>query len=241
MVKIDTQQQHTPEAVIGGDVRQFVKNNESNTFTKVNDSEDDDDMVEAHSPFAVDVIATRKKKKSKKSKSKKAKQNQSVGFLASSPLASAPGLRSSGTNRLSALESPAFGAGSKAPAFRGVSGYTDSFTEIGQTEPATVPIAKLYPDGKYPVGEIHAHPGDFNTYRVTSEEKRTLDRAGEELYEKLRQASEVHRHVRKFAQGLIKPGIKLTDLCTQLENKNRELVVEAGLAVRVFAVLCVCM
>ncbi|TYZ64857.1 hypothetical protein PybrP1_009839, partial [[Pythium] brassicae (nom. inval.)] len=58
--------------------------------------------------------------------------------------------------------------------------------------------------GKYPVGEIHAHSGDFNTYRVTSEEKRALDRAGEELYEKLRYTAEVHRHMYKFARGLIR-------------------------------------
>jgi methionyl aminopeptidase len=38
--------------------------------------------------------------------------------------------------------------------------------------------------------------------------------------------------VRKFAQSMIKPGIRLIDLCEQLENKNRELVEEAGFAVR---------
>ncbi|TYZ66316.1 hypothetical protein PybrP1_002263 [[Pythium] brassicae (nom. inval.)] len=211
-------------------VHKPTNNNESNTIKTVNGGDDDEDMTKALSLTAADVFATRKKKKAKKNKSNKAKKSQAAAFQATSALTSVPGPRSSGMNRLSVLESPAFGAGSKTPAFRGVSGYTDSFAKIGQTETATVPVATLYPDGKYPVGEIHAHPGDFNTYRVTSEEKRALDRAGEELYEKLRHAAEVHRHVRKFAQGLIKPGVKLIDLCTQLENKNRELVEEAGFA-----------
>ncbi|CAI5716819.1 unnamed protein product [Hyaloperonospora brassicae] len=120
--------------------------------------------------------------------------------------------------------------GSKAPPFRGVSGFTDSYVALGQTDPPTIPIEELYADGQYPEGEIQAHPGDFNTFRTTSEEKRALDRAQEDLYATVRHAAEVHRHVRKFAQSIIKPGVKLIDMCTQLENKNRELVVEAGFA-----------
>lgn len=127
--------------------------------------------------------------------------------------------------------------GSKAPPFRGVSGFTDSYVAVGQTDPPTIPIEELYADGQYPEGEIQAHPGDFNTFRTTSEEKRALDRAQEDLYATVRHAAEVHRHVRKFAQSIIKPGVKLIDMCTQLENKNRELVVEAGFAVRVVVLL----
>lgn len=103
---------------------------------------------------------------------------------------------------------------------------------VGQTDPPTIPIEKLFPDGHFPVSEIQEHPGDFNTFRRISEEKRALDRAQGDLYETLRHTAEVHRQVRNFAQGLIKPGVKLIDLCTQLENKNRQLVVEAGLDVR---------
>lgn len=120
--------------------------------------------------------------------------------------------------------------GCKSPPFRGVSGFTDSYIAVGQTEPPSIPVAKLFPNGKFPVGEIQDHPGDFNTYRKTSAEKRARERAEEDLYEKVRYASEVHRHVRKFAQSMIKPGIKLIELCEQLENKNRELVEEAGFA-----------
>lgn len=126
--------------------------------------------------------------------------------------------------------------GYKVPPFRGVSGFTDSYVAVGQTDPPTIPIEQLYPDGQYPEGELQVHPGDFNTFRSTSEEKRALDRAQKDLYATVRHAAEVHRHVRKFAQSIIKPGVKLIDMCTQLENKNRELVVEAGFAVRVIGV-----
>ncbi|KAH7491472.1 Methionine aminopeptidase 2B [Phytophthora ramorum] len=121
-------------------------------------------------------------------------------------------------------------AGSKLPQFRGVDGFTDSYVAVGQTDPPTIPVEKLFPDGHFPVGEIQDHPGDFNTFRTTSDEKRALDREQEDLYETLRHAAEVHRQVRKFAQGLIKPGLKLVGLCSQLETKNRELVVESALA-----------
>ena len=79
------------------------------------------------------------------------------------------------------------------------------------------------------MGEIQDHPGDFNKYRTTSEEKRSLERMEENLYDSVRHASEVHRQVRRYAQSIIKPGIKLSDMCELLENKNRELIAEAGL------------
>lgn len=121
----------------------------------------------------------------------------------------------------------------KLPPFRGVKGYTDSYVKCNQTEPPSIPVVDLFPDGKFPVGEIQDHPGDFNTYRTTDEEKRALDRANEELYKTLRHASEVHRQVRKYAQSFIQPGIKLADMCERLEEKNRELVGEAGFAVSI--------
>ncbi|ETV96126.1 methionine aminopeptidase, type II [Aphanomyces invadans] len=122
------------------------------------------------------------------------------------------------------------GPGTKLPPFRGVTGYTDSYIQYGQTEPPTIPVAKLFAVGSFPKGEEQEHPGDFNTYRITSAEKRAAERENEAFYDRLRYASEVHRQVRKFAQGLIKPGIRLIDLCEALENKNRELVEEAGFA-----------
>jgi methionyl aminopeptidase len=54
----------------------------------------------------------------------------------------------------------------------------------------------------------------------------------EELYDSVRHAAEVHRQVRHHAQSFIKPGIKLVDMCEQIEECNRRLVKENGLEVR---------
>ena len=92
-----------------------------------------------------------------------------------------------------------------------------------------VQIQKLFPEKNWPQGEIQDQPGDFNTFRTTDKEKRYLDRLNSDLYDTLREAAEVHRQVRRWSQSWIKPGIKLTDMCELLENKNRELVGERGL------------
>ncbi|TMW69286.1 hypothetical protein Poli38472_001442 [Pythium oligandrum] len=174
------------------------------TEEQMDDVEEDEEELDVAANGG-DGAAKSKKKKKKKKKSKAAK--------------AAAAANANGAT-----------AGSKLPPFRGVSGYTDSYISVGQTEPPSIPVAKLFPEGNFPVGELQDHPGDFNTYRTTSAEKRALDREMEDLYSKVRYASEVHRHVRKFAQSIIKPGIRLIDMCEQLENKNRELVEEAGFA-----------
>ncbi len=121
--------------------------------------------------------------------------------------------------------------GSKLPPFRGVNGFTDSYIRYGQTEPPSKPVSSLFTIGSFPKGEEMEHPGDFNRFRTTCAEKRALERDNERLYDRIRYASEVHRQVRKFAQSTIKPGISLIDMCEALENKNRELVEEAGFEV----------
>lgn len=45
----------------------------------------------------------------------------------------------------------------------------------------------------------------------------------------MRLAAEVHKQVRHYAQSFIKPGIKLIDMCEQLEECNRRLMRENGL------------
>ena len=56
-----------------------------------------------------------------------------------------------------------------------------------------------------------------------------LERLNSDLVQTVREASEIHRQVRRFAQSIIKPGIKLADMCEQIENMNRKLVGESGL------------
>jgi methionyl aminopeptidase len=43
----------------------------------------------------------------------------------------------------------------------------------------------------------------------------------------MRKAAECHRQVRKYAQSIIKPGMRLVDICEQIENTNR-LLIEAN-------------
>lgn len=113
----------------------------------------------------------------------------------------------------------------------GENSFTDYYLKYNQTEPPTIPVSQLFEAKglEYPEGEIVPHPLESNTYRETSAEKRAHDRMQSDIYSKVRQAAEVHRQVRSYAQSFIKPGIKLTDMCQMLENKNRELIQEDGL------------
>jgi len=51
-----------------------------------------------------------------------------------------------------------------------------------------------------------------------------LDRLTTDVYREARLAAEVHRQVRQYMEGIIKPGMRLIDICEQLENMNRKLV-----------------
>lgn len=176
--------------------------------------------------------AAKKKKKRKKKKKKKKKTGASAAGVV-------------------------IGTPSKRPHGRGLGkdSFTDSYLLSGQTDPPTIPVGLLPAyqnhdansshddnndnddnnnhdsDTRFPVGELCPHPlPEINSYRETDAEKRARDRLQSDIYEKVRHAAEVHRTVRKYAQSFIRPGIKLTDLCQKLENKNRELVQEDGLS-----------
>jgi len=99
----------------------------------------------------------------------------------------------------------------------------------GQSTPPTRPVVDLFPKGDYPEGQIMEYHQDFNTWRTTSAEKRELERLTSDVYREARLAAEVHRQVRQHAQTIIKPGIRLIDLCEEIENLNRKLVQENGL------------
>uniref|UniRef100_A0A1B0CYD4 Methionine aminopeptidase 2 n=1 Tax=Phlebotomus papatasi TaxID=29031 RepID=A0A1B0CYD4_PHLPP len=103
----------------------------------------------------------------------------------------------------------------------------------GQTDPPSIPIAKLFPDGNFPEGEIMHHPtvADDRTAkdRFTSEEKRALDRLHLDIYSDLRHAAEAHRQTRQHMQRWIKPGMTMIEICEELENTARRLIGENGL------------
>jgi len=99
----------------------------------------------------------------------------------------------------------------------------------GQTMPPTIPATVLFKGKPFPTGEICEYTGD-NQWRMTSEEKRHLERIHETtLYQDVRRAAEVHRTVRRYAQSIIKPGIRLIDMCEQIEDMNRKLIEAQGL------------
>lgn len=79
---------------------------------------------------------------------------------------------------------------------------------------------------EYPQGEIQEYKDQG--WRTNSEEKRALERFQEADLNKLRKAAEAQRQVRKYAQHIIKPGMRLIDICDQIENMNRYLINAQG-------------
>jgi methionyl aminopeptidase len=97
-----------------------------------------------------------------------------------------------------------------------------------QTEPPTVPVSNFYPNNEFPVGEIMEYK-DENLWRTTSEEKRSLERMENDMYNEVREASEVHRQVRAYAKKMMKVGTSMIDICETIENGTRALIKEEGL------------
>ena len=60
-------------------------------------------------------------------------------------------------------------------------------------------------------------------------EKREQERLLYDQYNEIRQAAEVHRQVRKYAQKTIKPGMSMIEICEMIENGTRSLIQEKGL------------
>lgn len=97
-----------------------------------------------------------------------------------------------------------------------------------QTSPPRVAISTLFPYGQYPEGELCNYATD-NHFRTTSEEKRQLDRLNNDFLQEYRQGAEVHRQVRQWAQGHIKPGQTLTEIAEGIEDSVRALTGHPGL------------
>ena len=124
------------------------------------------------------------------------------------------------------------GAGGEAsvlPEGRNLGGFCDSYRRYGQTHPPTIPITELFKGKPFPEGEMQIYSLDSNAHRIGSAELKEQERLESDLYSTLREAGEVHRQVRRYAQSFIKPGIKLKDMCAKIEDTNRALVQEAGL------------
>uniref|UniRef100_A0A2K6FAK8 Methionine aminopeptidase 2 n=1 Tax=Propithecus coquereli TaxID=379532 RepID=A0A2K6FAK8_PROCO len=88
-----------------------------------------------------------------------------------------------------------------------------------QTDPPSVPICDLYPNGVFPKGQECEYPptqdGRTAAWRTTSEEKKALDQASEEIWNDFQEAA--------------KPGMTMIEICEKLEDCSRKLIKENGL------------
>lgn len=98
-----------------------------------------------------------------------------------------------------------------------------------QTSPPSIPVSKLFPGGKYPVGEESEYTHKDHLFRITSEEKRALERMQHDEYNDLRRAAEVHRQVRAYARQNVKPGMLMVDIVNMIESQVTKLVEADGL------------
>lgn len=100
-----------------------------------------------------------------------------------------------------------------------------------QTSPPRIPLSALFPSGIYPEGERMIY--NENTLRTSDEETRYAERQAtfdQSFLTDYRQAAEVHRQVREFAQKeLIKPGNTLLDIAEGIEDAVRALTGHQGL------------
>ncbi|KAK9388249.1 peptidase M24, structural domain-containing protein [Lipomyces mesembrius] len=95
-------------------------------------------------------------------------------------------------------------------------------TSLKQSIPPQVPLADLFPNGKYPSGEIQPNisPVD-NTARTTAEEvryesrRRIQDDTWRNNYHK---AAEIHRQVRRWTQASVRQGQGLTEIAVGIED-----------------------
>lgn len=98
-----------------------------------------------------------------------------------------------------------------------------------QTIPPTIPIDTQFPSTKWDIPGVVMEYTKEQAWRTSSEETKKDDLKWSERLTKLRKAAEVHRQVRKHAQSIAKPGIKLVDLCQQIETTLRFVIQNNGL------------
>ncbi|GAQ79768.1 methionine aminopeptidase 2 [Klebsormidium nitens] len=99
---------------------------------------------------------------------------------------------------------------------------------LEQTDPPSIPVAHLFPEGEFPMGEFQDYKDD-NLWRKTSAEKREQERLEKPMYENVRQAAEVHRQVRKYVRTIAKPGVHIATMAESLEDCVRKLIQANGL------------
>ncbi|XP_040077785.2 methionine aminopeptidase 2 isoform X1 [Ixodes scapularis] len=103
-----------------------------------------------------------------------------------------------------------------------------------QTDPPSIPICDLFPDGNFPVGQEMEYPipNDSRTgkNRMTDQDKKAMEGMSQDQYKEIRQAAEAHRQTRQYMQKTIKPGMTMIEICETLESTARKLIKENGLS-----------
>lgn len=105
--------------------------------------------------------------------------------------------------------------------------YSEKFNL--QSMPPTVPVATMFPGNRFPQGEIMSHPLPSNAGRLEDKQKINAELFYDGTLNDIREAAEVHRQTRAYAQRMIKPGMKMVDICQMIENSNKNLLQSRGL------------
>ncbi|XP_022805090.1 methionine aminopeptidase 2-like [Stylophora pistillata] len=101
--------------------------------------------------------------------------------------------------------------------------YGSSSMNKQQTDPPTVAVSELFPDGNFPIGQIMSYK-DYNLWRETSEEKRALDRAQSDMYSDVRQAAEAHRQVLRPDRQVLRPDRQVLRPDRQVLRPDRQVL-----------------
>ncbi|XP_050342629.1 methionine aminopeptidase 2 [Nymphalis io] len=191
-------------------------------LTKVIENEEEEEELDGVEETEAKDPAKKKKKKKKK---KKTAGTDNIAVDNETTVSEKP-------ETLSVEENAGEGEEKKKKKKKNKSAKTSSKV---QTDPPSIPIAELFPDGNFPEGQIMDHgPAegiDERTAkdRFSSEEKRALDRMHNYIYQEIRQAAEAHRQTRKHMRDWIKPGMTMIQICEELESTARCLIGEDGL------------
>ncbi|PHH81775.1 hypothetical protein CDD82_7881 [Ophiocordyceps australis] len=97
-----------------------------------------------------------------------------------------------------------------------------------QSEPPRVKVSQLFPNQTYPKGQEVEY--NDNLARTTNEEKRHIESFSNDFLADYREAAEIHRQVRQYAQKTIRPGQTLTEIAETIEDGVRALTGHDGLA-----------
>ncbi|XP_063678506.1 methionine aminopeptidase 2-like [Bolinopsis microptera] len=183
------------------------------------DNGDADKAPELEAPVA-------KKNKKKKKKKKPAGETQEEGISEAANGEQKP--ENGDAENGAAEEGAEGGANTEAPAKKKKKRKKKNNAKPVQTDPPTIAIGDLFPDGNFPEGEICQYRDD-NLWRFSSQEMKMKDYAFEEALRDARQAAEAHRTVRQYVQSWIKPGLTMTEICEKLEDCSRTTIKENGL------------